>query len=110
MAAEDRMNEEMRVTYALAKAILAGGEKFKVTSPMNAGYTPRSIEVPWAASHINPNSAILDVGLSLANLDYLGLLLDAIEQYGVALEAADIIKPEKVASRYPDEWRDATLQ
>ena len=47
---------------------------------------------------------LLDIGLSLASHDCIGMLLECKSQYSVTLEAADIIKPETVKTRYPTEW------
>jgi len=69
----------------------------------------RCIETPWAASYFLGGERVLDVGISLASLDFLGLLLELRRTHKVELEAADIIDPHKVASRYPDDWRDEVL-
>ncbi len=42
----------------------------------------------------------------MSSLDYLGLLLELKKNYNVIIEAADIVKPERVKKRYPTEWLD----
>jgi hypothetical protein len=104
-----KLDHEQRVTLEQSLRILQG-EKFATPSgAFNANFTPRSIEVPWSASYIHKNSAILDVGLALANLDYLGVLVAAKEEQGVTVCATDIIRPERVQSRYPEEWVNTVL-
>jgi len=107
MSAEDRMDEEQRITLSESVRILSGEKKPALLGPLCKGFTPRSIEVPWAASHVRAGSRVLDVGFALANLDYLGMLLHSIGHYGVRLDAVDIIRPEQVKNRYPEEWLPA---
>lgn len=106
MNTPDRMDEEQKVTFHKALLVLEGGP-LDLSSPQGKGYTPRSIEVPWAASKVKAGSTILDIGFSLSNLDYLGMLLTARKEYNVSLDVVDIIRPEQVKNRYPAEWLDA---
>lgn len=71
-----------------------------------ASTSSRVVEVPWCAAslgRLRPNR-LLDVGFSLASIDYLGLLLGFAKKDGTTLCAVDIVKPERVRSRYPEEW------
>ena len=106
MNTPERMDEEQKVTFHKALGVLEG-RSLDLGGPQGKGYTPRSIEVPWAASHVKAGNTILDIGFSLSNLDYLGMLLEAREKYGVTLDVVDIIRPEQVKNRYPAEWQDA---
>ncbi|PHR62966.1 MAG: hypothetical protein COA47_01345 [Robiginitomaculum sp.] len=72
------------------------------------GHSERLVEVPWAAQHLRDAKHILDIGFSMSSLDWLGLLL-ATNTKGAILQAADIVRPERVQSRYPQAWRDAAL-
>ena len=98
------MNQEETASLQESKDIFESKRKFEAAGFRGKGYTSRSIEVPWVASHIKKGDTLLDIGLSLASHDCLGMLLEAKNNYGVALEAADIIKPETVQTRYPKEW------
>ena len=98
------MNPEEIASLEESKEILAGERVFDASGPRGKGFTSRSIEVPWTASHIKKGDTLLDIGLSLGSRDCIGMLLEAKNAYGVALEAADIIKPETVKTRYPKEW------
>lgn len=71
-----------------------------------AGHSERLMEVPWAAQWFTPNARLLDIGFTMSSLDWLGLLLAAAREMGVEIQAADIVKPERVLSRYPEDWRD----
>lgn len=104
------MNEEQNTSLALCKQILTGKKKFDASGPLAKGSTSRSIEVPWTASHIKKGDTLLDIGLSLGSLDCIGMLLEAKDRHSVTLEAADIIQPETVKTRYPEEWRASVLE
>ncbi len=73
------------------------------------GMSERCVETPWAASYFLGGERLLDVGYSLASMDFLGLLLELRRSHKVQLEAVDIVDPRKVAGRYPDDWRDEVL-
>ncbi|MBI5456420.1 hypothetical protein HY969_01640 [Candidatus Kaiserbacteria bacterium] len=103
------MNPEETASLEEAKEILGGKRKFESSGFRGKGWTSRSIEVPWIASHIKKGDTLLDIGISLGSKDCLGMLLEAKKKYGVMLEAADIIKPESVQSRYPTEWLEDIL-
>ena len=98
------MDLEQQASLQEAKEILAGKRTFDNHGPRGKGFTSRSVEVPWVASHITKGDVLLDIGLSLSSSDCVGMLLEAKNQYGVMLEAADIIKPETVKTRYVKEW------
>ncbi|MBL1430445.1 MAG: class I SAM-dependent methyltransferase [Robiginitomaculum sp.] len=73
------------------------------------GHSERIIEVPWAAKHLAAATNILDIGFAMSSLDWLGLLLAVQQRNKTNLVAADIVRPERVASRYPDAWREQVL-
>src|SRR3989344_8487004 len=98
------MNPEEIASLEESKEILAGERVFDASGPRGKGFTSRSIEVPWTASHIKKGDTLLDIGLSLGSRDCIGMLLEAKNHYNVTLEAADIVKPETVKTRYPKEW------
>lgn len=50
--------------------------------------------------------SLLDIGFTFASHDYLRLLLNWGERVGHELAGTDIINPQKVKTRYPDEWWD----
>jgi SAM-dependent methyltransferase len=104
------MNQEEVTSLQEAREIIAGKMKFDDSGFRGKGFTSRSIEVPWAAAHIKKGDVLLDIGLSLGSPDCIGMLLEAKEKLGVTLEAADIIKPEKVKTRYPQEWLASILE
>nr|WP_321513226.1 hypothetical protein [uncultured Pseudodesulfovibrio sp.] len=71
-----------------------------------ASTSSRVVEVPWSAAclgRLKP-SRLLDVGFSLASIDYLGLLLGYAKRPKTTLCAVDIVKPERVRTRYPEAW------
>jgi SAM-dependent methyltransferase len=72
------------------------------------GKSERCIEAPWAASWLHGRTAILDVGFALSDLSWLRTLM-GVHAAGAALTAVDIIAPERVANRYPDDLRQAVL-
>lgn len=45
----------------------------------------------------------------MSSLDWLGLLLASQSQNNTALQAVDIVRPQRVASRYPDHWQQQVL-
>ena len=73
MDVPERMDEEQRVTFHKALGVLEG-EAPDLSGPQGRGFTPRSIEVPWAASHVKKGNTMLDIGFSLANLQERGVL------------------------------------
>lgn len=104
-----QLTKEQEVTLEESKKILSGEKELQLSGTVGKGFSSRYIETVWAASHLRGVGAVLDVGFSLSSLDTLGMLL-ACKARGVALEAVDIINPEKVKSRYPEEWRTEVLQ
>jgi SAM-dependent methyltransferase len=77
-------------------------------SPFGAGRSERCIEVPWGQAWLQGRRRVLDIGFALSDLDWLRVLLGH-RAGGAALQAVDIITPERVASRYPDDLRAAAL-
>lgn len=70
-----------------------------------AGRSERCVETPWAAHWIAGRRKVFDIGFSLSDLGWLRALLDS----GAEVSAADIVRPERVASRYPDDLRERAL-
>jgi len=73
------------------------------------GHSERLIEVPWAAQSLRNAKKILDIGFAMSSFDWLGLLLAAQSRKGTSIAAADIVRPERVASRYPQSWQQQVL-
>lgn len=98
--------------YDQSMKVLKGGE---VEVPQISGFSERIIEVPkaayWLKQFSNEDSLnILDIGFTMSSLDWLGLLLKLNEAQNCTLNAMDIIKPERVKSRYPQEWHEAIFK
>lgn len=75
------------------------------------GFSERIIEVPWAAQWFakilqdqEKPKHLLDIGLTMSSLDWLGLLLELKRANSIKIQAVDIVQPERVKSRYPEEW------
>lgn len=94
----DRKQQEI-YEYAIR---VYGGEDY---IPMETkGMTERCVEVPWLAEVLRKNhiKSLLDVGLTFASHEYLRLILDFAKTN--TLNGIDIVSPERVKSRYPEEW------
>lgn len=70
-----------------------------------AGRSERCIEAPWAQAWLADRKSILDIGFSLSDLDWLRILLTR----DADIQAVDIIRPERVANRYPEDVRAKAL-
>ena len=103
----EKKHEEM---LSRAKNILSGAETLVFPGFFCSGFSERCVETPWAAHHLKGVRSMLDVGFTFASAEYLGLLLELEGEYGVSLEAVDIIKPERVKERYPSEWLKSILE
>lgn len=94
-------------------AILMAADRWMPTlppsGPFGAGRSERCVEVPWAAHWLAQRLAgrrkILDIGFSLSDLEWLRTLLERDAE----ITAVDIIAPQRVANRYPDDLRDRAL-
>ena len=84
------------------------GEPFDLTRTYGKGETERCVETPWAAQTFSTSSRVLDIGLAMSHPDYLGLMIGFLDKGG-QIEGADIIRPERVKTRYPEAWRDQIL-
>ncbi len=105
------MNPAAKANLAEACAVLDGGGPFAATTREKSfghGRSERCVEGPWAAAWLRHRANILDIGYALSSLDYLGLLLE-LKRRGAKITGVDIIRPERVASRYPAEWRADVL-
>ena len=81
------------------------GAEFDLTSrAYGKGETERCVETPWAAQTFAKVNRVLDIGLAMSHPDYLGLMIGFLDKGG-KIEGADIIKPERVKTRYPEAWR-----
>lgn len=89
--------------------ILREKRGFRPGRPHGIGMSERCVETPWVASHVPAGSRLLDIGFTMASLDYLGLLLALRRDHGVEVEAIDIVKPYRVKRRYPGDWLDEVL-
>lgn len=102
---------ERKLILKNAIEILNGLKTHRFEDTFIDNWSERCIEVPWVSKNIfeyKPKK-ILDIGFSLASLDYMGMLLE-LKQIGVKLEAIDIVKPERVQSRYPENWKKSILE
>lgn len=102
------LSENNKFVYDLAMDIM-DGTNFNI--PKVAGHSERLIEVPTAAHWLRKFSTIedckiLDIGFTMSSLDWLGLLLRLKKTEKCIINAMDIVKPERVKSRYPKEWLD----
>ncbi len=88
---------------------ILNGAEFDLSQTYGKGETERCVETPWAALTFAKASRVLDIGLAMSHPDYLGLMMAFLEKGG-EIEAADIIRPERVKTRYPEGWRDRILQ
>lgn len=79
----------------------------RLDQPIGAGRSERCVEVPWAGHWVAGRREILDIGFSLSDLGWLRTLLG--QTPAARITAVDIIKPERVANRYPDDLRDQAL-
>lgn len=104
--------EKNKLVYDLAMSVLDGAE-LKITR--TSGFSERIIEVPRAAYWLKKFAGkegcdIMDIGYTMSSLDWLGLLLKLNERDNCTICAKDIVKPERVKSRYPQEWLDAIFE
>lgn len=100
------LSDEATQILDAAKRVLAGQPAGAVPS----GLSERIIETPWVAAHFKGGERVLDIGFTMSSLDYLGLLLELRRAHRVQIDAVDIVKPERVARRYPDAWRAEVLE
>jgi hypothetical protein len=102
-------NKESEIlNYALQ--IIKDKRDFFLGENFEYAHSERCIEVPWVALKLTQHKvrSLLDVGFTMASLDYMGLLLH-LKKGGMTLEGVDIVKPERVKSRYPEEWLEDIL-
>ncbi len=95
-------------TLAAALDVLDGAGLPFGAQPYAPGTSERAVEVLYAAKYLQGARDVLDIGLTFASLDYLGLML-SLQHRGVHVQGVDIIPPERVMGRYPAEWRDRVL-
>ena len=105
---QSALNPAIRANFEESRAVLDGAAAFAAGVAFGHGRSERCVEGPWAAHWLRGRDNILDVGFSLSSLDYLALLLE-IKRRGARITGADIIRPERVALRYPDDWRKDVL-
>jgi|GEM_PF-3231709 len=100
------MDATTRSILDAAVATLHAGKACDMAQAPWPGTSSRAVEVPWTASCLGrfAPARLFDIGLSLASLDYLGLLLAYARQPGRVLHAVDIIDPARVRGRYPESW------
>jgi hypothetical protein len=100
------LSDEATQILDAAKRVLAG----QPAGAVPPGLSERIIETPWVASHFKGGERLLDIGFTMSSLDYLGLLLELRHAHRVSIDAVDIVKPERVARRYPEAWRAEVLE
>jgi SAM-dependent methyltransferase len=91
-----------------ALASLASGAPGVLTGPDTRNWSERCVEVPWIASHLGSAKRILDVGWAMSPPEWLGVLLSC-QQNGAYLIGIDIIDPQRVRTRYPEEIVERVL-
>ena len=84
------------------------GASFDLSKNYGKGETERCVETPWAAQTFAKVGRVLDIGLAMSHPDYLGLMIGFLNKGG-KIGGADIIRPERVKTRYPEAWRDQIL-
>ena len=98
--------------YEQAMDVMNGAEFSIAQKP---GHSERIIEVPRAALWLKkfvtePSCNIMDIGFTMSSLDWLGLLLHINGLDNCSVNAYDIVKPERVKTRYPKVWLEAILK
>ena len=105
-----KLSKEQEIILAQSKKILSGTEELAYPKIFGEGFSERVAETPWTASHLKDAKMLLDIGFTFASFEYLGMLLELKDNYGVQIHATDIIKPEKVKNRYPAEWLNSIFE
>ena len=85
------------------------GAPFDRTKAYGKGETERCVETPWSALTFAKAKRVLDIGLAMSHPAYLGQMRGFLDKGGV-IEAADLIRPERGKTRYPEAWRDRILE
>lgn len=100
------MNKISSTIYDIAWLVYDGKIQFSETQKYWKGNSARVVELLWLISWLNriPHQHILDIGFSLSDLTYLKILIDLKTNEAVDLRAIDIVHPERVINRYPEEW------
>lgn len=100
------MNNKEKEIFDFVKTIIKEKRLDFNSDNFQYSHSERCIEIPWAASRLIANNVknLVDVGFSMASLDYMGTLLYLKNKLNMNLSAIDIIKPERVLTRYPKEW------
>jgi SAM-dependent methyltransferase len=102
------LSEETQQILTAALETMEGREPL----PFAPGHSERAVETPWVASFVaklGAGARLLDIGFTMASLDYLGLLLELRRSRKVIVEAVDIVRPERVVGRYPEAWLQEVL-
>lgn len=104
------MNQKEQEIYDHSLSLLKSQNPAFLDPNYKYSHSERCVEVPWFASRITQETcdSLLDIGFSLASADYMALLMH-LQNEGLSLEALDIIKPERVKSRYDDHLREQIL-
>ena len=95
--------------FKTAIDIFIGEQKYLPKSFLGSGPSARCVELPWTAYQLRKQSPrkVLDIGISLADLDYLKFLLYLKKKYLITLHGIDIIDPVRVRTRYPEDlWNE----
>ena len=100
---------EHEAVFDRALTCLRDGVPDPLTGKRTVRWSERCVEVPWVSGHLSGSQSLLDIGWSMSPPEWLGILL-AAQASGTALTGIDIIDPERVKSRYPEEIRDRVLQ
>jgi SAM-dependent methyltransferase len=104
------LSNEQKVILNQCTNILTGVECLVYPEIFGKNFSERVIEAPWVAHHAKECSSLLDIGFTFASFEYLGMLLCLKEKYGVQLSVVDIIKPESIQERYPEDWISSILE
>lgn len=105
------MNEKENEIFEFTKKVIDTKSNKFDKNEFKFIHSERCIEIPWVGSLLVNNNikSLIDIGFSMASLDYMGTLLYFRNNLNIDLSAIDIIKPERVSSRYPKEWLNEIL-
>ena len=103
------MRREPDKLFEYCNNIFTGSTKHLFSDSFMKSRSARCIEIPWVISLMNKYNigSLLDVGISLGDVDYIRFLMVLKNKYGIDIEGIDIINPERVKQRYPDDLQES---
>jgi hypothetical protein len=96
------MNQHEKEIFDFSISIFKENNSNFFNENFKLSHSERCIEIPWISSRLAKYKAsnLLDIGFTMASLDYLNFLI-FLRKNGLDLSALDIINPERVKNRYP---------